>query len=128
MFKSIVIATLVACPVVAEGKFLQPKRGTCQTSGSDVKSITLDKNNHDIGVCVNKCLNDSDCIGMQFTEPNYCNLYYSIVEEVSHFIIPNVKTAENAPISIHVTTKTKQLIFSLYFRLLTRQMGLTVEK
>ena len=82
MFKSIALTSLLLS--LAGAVYLQPQSGRCKPKGEpNIKSITLGKNNRDIGACVNKCLNDDACVGMEFREPKYCELHYSDIQKVS---------------------------------------------
>lgn len=64
----------------ANAQYLVPQVGKCR--GTPDVSITLGKQNQSIFSCINKCMNDEKCTGMQFSEPKFCDLYYSNIKKI----------------------------------------------
>ena len=57
----------------------------CVVDSEPDKKITLGKQNrNDVSVCRKKCIEDDQCLGMEFIAPKTCNLFYSPIPKVNN--------------------------------------------
>lgn len=75
-----IVALALASASSANAQYLVPQVGKCR--GTPDVSIKLGKKNQEIFSCIGKCMNDPQCTGMQFSEPKFCDLYYTNIKKV----------------------------------------------
>lgn len=93
MLRFLAAAFLLVVPTVVNGHkhghWLQPEDGSCvlKDDTAEVKTISLGKDKREVRFCIEKCMNNVDCIAMEFTEPKFCTLFFSELEKVSTFAL-----------------------------------------
>ena len=84
MSKAISIVLLLSAILYsdAEKKIAVKENRFCISDGGHDKLIKLGQNNQKVGKCKQKCLEDEQCVALQFKAPKRCSLFYSPITKV----------------------------------------------
>ena len=66
----------------AEKKIAVKENKLCISDGPHDVLIRLGTQNQRVGKCKQKCLEDEQCVAMQFKAPKRCSLFYSPITKV----------------------------------------------
>lgn len=83
----VLVGILLSSTQARAERSLTPISGKCVPRNDADVSLTLGKKNQSLSTCVSKCLNDEQCVAMQFIAPKFCDLFYTQVKKVSRILL-----------------------------------------